>query len=469
MGRVPDWTEARLDRETTVRGTVAEPLPRSTLLWYGAPMSGFMLASMPITLWFGKFSTDTLLIPAAAMGFIVMAARLWDGISDPLVGYLSDRTKSERGRRGAWMRASAIPMAITLIALWSPPAGFGETATIIWMAVAYLLWETASTALLVPYGALGYELTTQYHERTRIFAWRHLASVPAYGGSLGLLYLLRTAAEESPAESRAMATQIALFAGGLLALVTWMSASRVPEPAEHQGRGAVSVFSAFGDVFRNPHARILSLVFLIEAFGIGSISFLSPYVVEDVLGNSDVLETVLACWMIPQFLLTPLWLKLSKRLGKKRLWLAGMSIYSVAFGSMWWIAPGREWLVFSAVIVLGVGGGISAVMAPSVQADVVDYDEHQTGDRKEGSYTAVWNLLRKSGWGLTAGMGGIAMGMAGYDGALDEQAERTKTVILALASLLPCLAYAFGALYFSRFSLNEQEHSAIRAEIDERD
>ncbi len=444
-------------------------LPRRTLLWYSAPMSGYMLASMPISMWFGKFSTDTLLIPAAAMGSIVMAARIWDGISDPLAGYLSDRTDSRYGRRGLWMRVSALPMAITLLALWSPPAGFGTTETIIWLSAAYVAWETASTALLVPYAALGYELTMNYHERTRIFAWRHMASLPAYGGSLALLYLLRTSAETSPEAGRSMATQLALLAGTLLAVAAWMSASRLPEPAQHQGRGAGSLFAAIGDVFRNPHARILLLVFSIEAFGMGSIGFLAPYVVDDVLGNADILEIVLACWMIPQFLFTPLWIGISKRVGKKNLWVTGMMIYACGFGANWWLVPGREWLVFSAVITLGVGGGISAVMAPSVQADVVDYDEHQTGDRKEGSYTAVWNLIRKFGWGLAAGVGGLAMGMSGYDGALPEQSEETKIMILAFASLVPSAAYAFSAFYFSRFSLNEAEHSALRSEIDERD
>lgn len=446
----------------------AEPLARSTMLLYSAPMMGFMLAGMPISMWFAKFSTDVLLIAPAYMGMIVMSARLWDAVTDPLVGYLSDKTRSRFGRRRSWMLGAIVPMAISLVALWSPPASYSEWQTVAWLAVMYILWETASTGLVVPYAALGFELTPDYHERTRLFTWRHLGTVPAYGGALILLYFLRTGSEAGTDAGRAVATELALVAAALLAAFVLLAAFRLPEPTAHQGRGAANPRAAFRDVLTNPHARLLLVVFGVESFGMGTIGLVAPYLMDDVLHRSDQLEMVLACWMVPQFVMAPLWLRLSRSFSKKRLLLSGMVMYGCGFGANWWLLGAPEWLVFVNVTVMGMAGGLLAVVAPSVQADVVDYDEYRSGERKEGAYTATWNVLRKAGWAASAGVTGIALSMSGYDGEAAEQAEAARTTILVFVSLFPAAAYVVGFAVFSRFSLNQAEHERIRAVIESR-
>ena len=306
-------------------------LPYSHLLAYATPWAAYMAASLPITLWFGKFATDTLAIPAGAMGAMVMTARVWDGISDPVAGYLSDRTVSPRGRRLSWMTASALPIALALVALWSPPQAMEGIALILWMGAAYILWETASTALIVPYIALGNELTEDYHERTRLFAWRHALSILGYPIGLGLVYLLRTSAQSSSGDGRWMAFTLGVVGAALLASAILGAVRALPEPADHQRRGGDRVWPAFADVFRNPHARVLLLVYAVESFGMGSISFLVPYALEDVLGRLDYLELVLMAWIIPQFAFTPLWLRLARHTSKKTLWIGAMILYAIAF------------------------------------------------------------------------------------------------------------------------------------------
>jgi GPH family glycoside/pentoside/hexuronide:cation symporter len=431
-------------------------------------MAGFMAASLPISIWFGKFGTDTLLIPAAAIGSIVMIARIWDGISDPLVGTLSDRTRTRFGRRRSWMLAAVLPMMVTLAALWSPPSSLEGLSLILWMGAFYVLWETASTALVVPYAALGNELTESYHERTRIFGWRHLVSVAGYATALGFVYLMRTAGDRSPAEGREMAATVGLVGGLLVAAGIVWAVRELPEPAAHQGRGGVNSWRSLGDVFRNPHARILLAVYGVEAFGMGSLSFLAPYVLDDVVGEDGYLEVVLLAWVLPQFVFTPLWIRLSRRFGKKRLWMAGMVLYAFAFSGNIFIMEAGVALLFGIVLLLGIGGGIGNVVAPAIQADVIDWDELQTGERKEGAYTAVWNLIRKGGWGVAAGVGGLALGWSGYDGAAESQTETVRWTIVVLVSLVPGGANVIGALLMRRFGLNQAEHADVLRRIRER-
>jgi len=326
--------------------------------------------------------------------------------------------------------------------------------------VAMLLFETASTAYYIPYNALGLELSSDYHERTRLFAWRHILSTVGYAGALGFVFLLRTA--EDP---RRMALLASLTVGALFVGLVSFCVFRMPEPTAHQGRGGASLWSAFADVFRNRHALRLFVVFGIETFGMGVIGALGAYVMEDVVRRPELFEWMLGAWMIPQFVFAPLWVTLSRRFGKKRLWLFGMTTNGLAFLLLSAVGPDTWPLVFVAVMGIGVGSGIANVISPSVQADVVDFDELRSGERKEGAYTSVWNFVRKAGTGVAAGVGGLALGMSGYDGALEVQPESVVDTIRLGVSVIPAAVYGLGILVFSGFSLNEAEHGEVMAEI----
>lgn len=443
-----------------VRLSETRPLPRGVLVAYAAPGAAFMGCNIAISVWLMKHATDVLLIAPAVIGLLFLAARLWDAISDPLAGYWSDRTQARLGRRRTWLIAAAPLSALTLVMVWSPPGSLDGPALVLWVALALLMWETASTGFYIPYQALGLELTTRHHERTRVFAWRHAISMFGYGAGMGVVYWVRTS--ELP---RTAAFEAAMVSGLVFLVATWGALPWLRERASHQGRGAVQVRRAFRDVFANPHARVLFVVFGIEMFGMGIVSTFAPYVMEDVVQRPDLLEVLLASWMVPQFLFAPAWVPLSRRFGKRRLWLCGLALTAVGFGGQVFLAPGDWQIVVGLVFLIGVGSGIGNVMSPSVQADVVDYDELQSGERKEGAYVAVWNFVRKAGMAFAAGAGGMALSAAGYEGAAEVQSETVQTTIRWVASLLPALLYGVALLLLLRFSLDEAAHARIIAGI----
>lgn len=438
----------------------AARLPLSRILLYSLPFVGYLAMSMPVSMWFAKFATDRLLIAPAVMGAIIFGARLWDAVSDPLAGYLSDRTRSRFGRRRVWMVGGAIPVAATYVMLWSPPASLDPGELILWITVAMLAWETASTAVLVPYGALGLELTDDYHDRTRLFGWRQALLALGFGASLVALGIIRNEADYPDAEM-----PVAIVTGALFASTLLVCAWRVPEPERHQGRGAARLWSAFGDVLRNPHARRLLVVLAIDSFGMGMVASLGAFMAEDVVNAPDLLEEMMAVWMVPQFLCVPIWIRLSRRIGKKPLWLAGMATSVVGFTGLLFIGEGDVLGTLAQVLVLGVGTSIGLVIGPSVQADVVDYDELVTGDRKEGAYVAVWNFLRKVGGAVAMSLGLFVIDFAGYDPQAEMQNEAVRDAIRFVMGAVPAFAFAIGAVLFAGFSLNEAEHRALREEL----
>ena len=452
------------DAATAIPGTgpPEEALPRSVIWAYSMPSIGFGFMGMLFGIYLMKFSTDVLLIAPAAIATLFGIGRLWDAVSDPVAGYLSDRSTARRGRRRAWMFASAAPLGLAAFILWTPPSALDGWGLILWMGVALLLYETAQTVFFVPYGALGMELTKLYHERTRLFAYRHVIAAAGSGLGLGGVYLLRTA--EDP---RAMAFAIALIGGAVLSAMVFFVAIKIPEREEFQGRGAVNVYKAFADVFRNPHSRLLIIVYGIETFGAASIGMLAPYIMQYVVKRPDLTEAFILVYFIPQVAFTPMWVWISRHVGKKKLWLFSMAATSVSYYCMFFIADSSFALLWFILLLLGLGGGCGAVVAPSITADVIDYDEYLTGERKEGAYLAVWNLVRKGAGALTPIAAGLALQYTGYEPNV-EQSQATKTALLALIGILPGTCYLIGTLLFLRFRLNEKEHAEVRAVLDAR-
>ena len=146
----------------------------STTLAFGAPAVGAGYMYLLLSLYVMKFSTDVLLIAPGVMGAIYSLSRIWDAISDPLVGYFSDRTSSRLGRRRTWILASCLPISLGFYMVFAPPMSFDTAALTWWMAVAIIFFYSAMTLFFVPHMALGAELTTDYHERSRLFGMRHL-------------------------------------------------------------------------------------------------------------------------------------------------------------------------------------------------------------------------------------------------------------------------------------------------------
>ena len=444
-------------------GAVTGRLPLSQIVAYALPMAGFSAATMTLSLYLLKYSADVLLVPPAAMGLIFMVGRVWDAVTDPLAGQLSDRTSTRWGRRRPWMMAATLPIFLTLVMIWAPPGSLTGWRLVAWMAAGLILYETAVTVFIVPYGALGMELTDDHHERTRLFGWRQAIGAPGFLLGLGFLYVMRNAAEP-----REVALQLSIV-GGLLVVTTILYAVwRVPERGEFSGRGGAKLRTSIRDVWRNPHARLLFIVYAIEAFAAGNIGPMVPFLMDDVLGRIDLMEVLIGFYAVPQFLLIPLWIYLSKRAGKKTLYLWGMAAMVPGYGGIMWGVGAGPALVIGLVTILACGIGISSVVVPSIKADIIDFDELQTGERKEGVYTAAWNFIRKASAGLAIGVGGLLLSWSGYDGEAEHQTEAVRDTILIIAGGLPAVGYAIGALLFSRFSLNESEHAEILAQLRER-
>lgn len=437
-----------------------ERISLGRIINYNLPTVGIGFMFFLVSLYLMKFATDELLISPAVMGVIFFISRIWDALTDPLAGYFSDRTRLRSGRRRPWILFSALPIFLAFYMIWNPPVRLVETALELWIGAAVVLFYTAMTIFVVPHTSLGAEISINYHERTRIFGFRHMLWNSGSLMALVAMYLLIT--RDNPRE---IAFYVSIIAGSVtVALICWMFVTTKERP-EYQGRGETSPFVAFSDVVKNPYARLLLIVFFIENLGGATIGILTPYVSEYIVGTPDYTVLYILAYLIPSTASVFLWVPLSRRFGKKNLWIFSMVVTGLGFGCMFFLEYGSVLLITVLAIICGLGAGSGAVVGPSVQADIIDYDEYRSGKRKEGAYFATWNFVFKTATGVTLMMTGFVLEFSGFVPNQD-QTETTKLALLSLYAIFPLVCYLVGALIFTRFKLDENEHRRIRQVLD---
>jgi sugar (glycoside-pentoside-hexuronide) transporter len=443
-------------------------VPLARIIDYVLPTAGVGFMFSMVALYLMKFATDVLLISPAAMGTLFFVARLWDAVSDPVAGYWSDRTRTRLGRRRPWLAASIVPVGLAFVWVWSPPASLSGAGAVAWMGVGVIGFYSAMTVFLVPHLSLGAELSDDTHDRTRIYGVRHVVwTLGTVFALFGMSALISASSPGSQSDPRRTAVTIALLVAGVTAALIAWTVVRVRERPEYLGRGARRPLDAVSDVLANPHARRLLLVILIESLGGATIAILTPYVAQYVVGRPDLTVWFIATYIFSTIAFVPIWLPLSRRFGKKRLWTFSMLLTASAFGGMFFLAEGSVGLLVVLAFVGGVAGSCGSIMSPSVQADVIDWDEYRSGERKEGAYFSAWTFVFKGATGITIMLTGYVLELSGFVPNQDQTPE-ARLAILSLYSLFPLACYLVGVALFSRFSLDEREHARIRAELDDR-
>ena len=444
-----------------------------TTIAYGMPGLGAGYMYLLMSLYVMKFSTDVLLIAPAVMGVIFSISRIWDAVSDPIAGYLSDRTTFKFGRRRTWMLISFIPISFGFLAVFSPPESMQGQSLDLWMMIAILSFYSAITLLNVPHMALGAELSEDYHERTRLFGVRHIGFT--LGSILALVSMSLLISEENNPDGdvRQLAGDLAFYAIGAMSLMIFFAVSKLKENPEFQNRVNKNPFKAFRDIWINPHAKILIIVLFIENLGGAVIGVLTLYVTQYIVEAPAWAPLIIFAYMLPSALSVPLWIPLSRRFGKIRLWVFSLAFTGISFGGIFIIPfldsiTDRLIVMFIGAALGGMAAGCGGAIGPSVKGDVIDYDEYLTGERKEGSYFAALNFVFKSATGIMLLVTGFVLQFSGFI-PNQPQTMEVKIALISLYGLVPLVFYSLGAyLLYKKFKFGEKEHAAIKQQIQER-
>lgn len=431
---------------------------RLILIAYALPAMGAGMTRFLVLMYLMKFSTDVLMVAPAAIGFAIGASRVWDAVTDPLAGYLSDRTRHRLGRRRPWLLVGAVALPLATLALWSPPRWLDGDGLAVWMGLSLLVFFTANTIHAVPYDSLGAELTTDHHQRTRVFGYRHAAFMVGMFSSLGLVAWLT-----STDDKRGVATVVAFVCGGLACATTLVTALFVREPETAKPPRA-RPFGAMLDVWRNHSARLLLMVFFIARCGSGALSALGAYLADYLVGDESMLPWLIGVYALAGLSFVPVGAALSRRFSKGAVWSWSMVASAVAFLGLYFVGEGDILLVVLCAGVVGMGDTGESMLGRSMQADVIDADEVATGERKEGVYFAVWGLVQKSAYGVSLLIAGIALQVSGYEPNVTQSGPAEQSLRLLL-SVFPAAAYLVAFVLARRYTIGEAEHRRLRAQL----
>ncbi len=435
----------------------------STIIHYGLPATGIGFMMFLGSVYLMKYSTDVLSISPLIIGGIVFISRILDAITDPLVGYYSDKSTSKMGRRRPWILASSIPIFIFFYMMWCPPAVLSGYLLILWMGTGVILFYTAATLFIIPHFSLGAELSDSYHVRTKIFGFRHGFDQLGYLLAVAVGYFLFQAS--NPSE---LMTSITLLGGGTVAITIIIMVVFVKEaPASHKIKREKSPYQSYKNVFANKYALRLVIVYLFEITGMIFASSFTPYISEYILKTPDQTSLYLLIYMAGSFLGIPIWVYLSRYFGKKKLLFYALNFLGLTFGSAIFLQEGSIIHMYVILFLLGIGAGSPGVLVVSIQADIIDYGECLTGKRTEGAYFAVWNFAMKSATGITFLLVGIILETSSFIPNID-QSDATKLWMLIGFSAIPALCYLIAAGIFKGFNLDEQQYLRIRKILDYR-
>jgi GPH family glycoside/pentoside/hexuronide:cation symporter len=444
----------------------APAAPRRAPLWmqvlYGLGDVGVALSITAIGTYLMFFYTDLAGLGIAAAGLVIGLGRVWDAITDPAMGYVSDRTRSRFGRRRIWFGVAAIPLGFSIWALFSPPAGLAPRGLFWWMLATYLAAYLFFTIFLTPYYALGAELSDDPQERTQLVAIRTFFQ---YAGAILGGFMPVFAGSFGGGDLRAGYGLAAAVFGATAAAAILVAFFGTSDPPVLERRRAS--LADFGRGVRrsltNRPFRILLATFVVMSLGAGVNGAVSIYALIYWLGMTQAdVGIIIPVYLGAATLSLPFWVWLSARRGKD--WtLRNLCYYEVfVLSAIYFLLPVKAVIyVFLAFAGFGLAGFI---VAASLLADVLDHDELTTGEQRGGAFFGFWTFALKLASGLGPPIVGATLAWAGY---VANQAQ-TPVVIETMRLLYGPISAVFflaAALVFRRFPLTREAHAEIQAEL----
>lgn len=438
-------------------GTSVKKVSWVTTLGYGSGDFGFNLYFAGLNLYLLYYYTDVLNIAPAVAGLIIMLPVIWDGVSDPLMGWIVTRTRSRFGKFRPYILFGAPLMGFSFVGMFAAPIWFPDHVVIACL-VTHMIFRTAYTVASVPYSSLAAALTHNSQERGTMAGVRMMAAMT--GGVVTASTMLELANYFGNGDLRAGFVQVAIVYGLLssaMMVVIFLTTSEeitLAKPRNLTSRQTLSFLR------RNAAFWILCGASLVGVIGsaIGGKSIV--YYINYYAGHPDRVSEVMSIGILGAGIGIPLWTLAARHLSKRWVWVIGAS-GAVSLNLALFFFDVKAVTTLSALAFCnGIMGGAVAVMFWSMLPDTVEYGQWRSGVRDDGIVFGLSQLISKAGSGLGVGMIGLLLSAIGYTAGVDQSAD-TLQGIRASAFLIPAAASALSALVILTYPLDTKLHSRI--------
>jgi GPH family glycoside/pentoside/hexuronide:cation symporter len=436
------------------------PLSAGRIVSYGAGDFAFNLSFAFSSLFLLYFYTDVLGIGARTAGLIMMAALIWDGVADPIIGAIANRTRTRWGRYRPYLLFGAVPLALAVVAMFLP-VKFSGAALVAYALASQILYRTVFACVNIPYVALSARLTSDTDARGRLAGARMLFAivcglalaaltlplVKAFGGGrTGFLFVSMLYS--------AIATAVLIFCF----LRTEESVAEDPQDNPDLARLVAALW------VNKPFLLLLPATILgATAYTMSGKALV--YYLKYWGGAESMVTLGLVTTLGVSALALPPWMMLARRLGKRMTWLLGVGINVAAYLGFYLLAPRDGAVLWLLLAATGVGNAAFVLTFWSMLPDTVEYGEWKTGVRTEGAIFGLISFAQKVALGVGTGMIGVMLGQFGYV-ANAVQTPQTLHGIVAMYAIGPGLLFAASALAIWLYPIDAVTHRRLVRAID---
>jgi glycoside/pentoside/hexuronide:cation symporter, GPH family len=465
----------------TLREPSDSPLSFRTKLAYGAGDVGPAITAMILLSYLSPFLTDVAGLEPGKAGLSQLVGKIWDAVNDPIVGVMSDRgnvfgekIRQRWGRRYPWMMVGAIPLGIFFFLQWIVPFDRGnQWGLFFFYTLISILFNSFYTVVNLPYTALTAELTPDYDERTSLSTFRFMFSI---GGSIVSLLIARAVFMLSiPADQQYLWMGLVC---GLIAIlpVFWTvfgTRHRMSLASQAAPEESLPVFSQLRSVFANRPFLYVVGIYLCSWLSLQVTAAIIPYFVVNWMGlKADKSPLVMLAVQGTAFAMLPLWGMVSKKLGKKVAYFMGSSLWIVAQGGLFLLQPGQEMAMYGLAILAGAGVSTAYLIPWSMLPDVIELDELQTGQRREGIFYSLMVFLQKVCLGFAVALVLQSLEWTGYQppiaGVVQEQLPAVLTAMRWAIGPLPTLCLLAGLVLAYFYPITKERHQQTLLALAER-
>ncbi len=423
------------------------------------------------------------------VGIILFAPRIFDAVSDPMMGYISDNTRSRWGRRRPYILAGAILAGLVFAAMWQLPAGHSESFYFWIFMTASILYFLTYTVYATPFVAFGFEMTPDYHERTRLQAFANTAGQLAW---VGVPWFYAIMASDMFSDTVQGARILALWVGGTICILGMVPAifcrekyASLPnvedlanESSDQKGLWGHTkdFFNGVGTTFKcRPFVKLCSATFLVfNGFQLGASFSLYVMIYYVFFGDDEKAGILFGLFgtltAVCTLAVIPLTAWISTKIGKRKTFLVTISLSLVGYALKWFgYNPEHPyWLIASCPFVAFGTGSLFTLMG-SMVADVCDYDELESNQRREGVFGAIYWWMVKLGMALAGLLSGIMLKASGFDVELvSSQSDQTLFFLRVFDVGVPMVTSAIAIWIISTYEITEAMAHEIREELEQR-
>ncbi len=430
---------------------------------FGAGDSTFSLLFTTLSFYFLFFLTDGVGVPAAIAGWIFFAGKLWDAFSDPLMGYISDRTRTRWGRRRPYLLFGTPVLAVLYIILWQRFGIESVALQFVLYALLAVLFFTGFTLVAVPYSSLIPELTLDYNDRTSLVSFRMFFSIifSIVGAALPMMFVDAAGGDISKGFGR-MAVIFGIFAMIPLFITFLGTKERFTE----EGSAAISLKEAYKLTLKNRPFRFAMFIFLLSWVTVDLIGVVFVYFVTYYLNRQEILDTLFFVMFIIAAIFLPFWYGVSKKIGKRWTYIIGISLWaSVMLIIIFFPRDTSNLVIYILSGLAGIGVSTAHVIPWALIPECVDYDELSTGKRREGMYTGFLTFLQKLASSFAILVTGWILGISGYEAGIS-QSPKTLLAIRMLLGPIPGVMLTASVILAFFYPITRRRFAEIRSELD---